>query len=56
MHVITEKCVNERTTFPEFINVYSLISSSGMLVIRTTNSDKLAKHLSIQTRAELRNK
>lgn len=56
MHVITDRIVNSYSTFPEFIEYYSIISNRGVVVFRTTDSDELAKHLSIQTRAELRSK
>ena len=56
MHVITDKMVNSQSTFPEFIEIFTLINDSGIVVFRTTDSDELAKHLFIQSRAELRSK
>jgi len=56
MHVITDKMVNSHSTFPEFIEIFTLVNDSGIVVFRTTDGDELAKHLSIQSRAELRSK
>ena len=56
MHVITDKMVNSQSTFPEFIEVFTIVNNSGVVVFRTTDSDECARHLSIQSRAELRSK
>ena len=56
MHIGTDIEVNSQSPYPPTITWYNVYDNSGRLVFRTTDEDKCTTYLSIQTRAELRDK
>ena len=56
MEIYTDTLVNTHSPYPPTITWYNVYDNSGRLVFRTTDEDKCTKYLSIQTRAELRDK
>ena len=56
MHIGTDTCVNTQSPYPDTITIYNVYDDNGFVVFRTTDEDKCTKYLSIQTRAELRDK
>ena len=56
MHIVTDTLVNTHSPFPPTITYYNVVDSNGFVVFRTTDESKCTTYLSIQTRAELRDK